>query len=333
MSESQTMTVVRIGERCSGKHVGVPNELIGKAAPDSLLVLGWLVGHSDNYRGSVSEATIAKVFGIGNKRAARIIDDLEQAGFCATIQQRIGGELKWMRLATLFPDELAIQIEHGVILGVSEVKLKRQPDGSYSQVGVAGGHRPHRKTRRDPPQNAVTPTAKRGDSKEYKPSYKQDNKPSSLDATASLSDLVTMWNLLESQGLVHGKHNPDKLAPGVEKSYDKLTRHPSLKHIRKALGDLNAVYAKIAAAEGLRKDGKPKTWFTLKKLLSETGASGEHVAIMLMDGSYDREFNHTTGTGTNGTSKGSRNGRHGGTVQPQAGRIRSRDFDPEIEKC
>ena len=146
---ANTMKVIRIGDRDLGTgYIGVPSGMLDSGLKiDAMFVLGWLVGHQDQYQGSVSEATIAKTFHIGKNKASRIIDDLEGAGFTATRQERTTtGELRWFRLVTFDPDELARQLESDSLSGMMYDSLAKNDDGTYTRNATP-------KQRRLPPRN------------------------------------------------------------------------------------------------------------------------------------------------------------------------------------
>jgi hypothetical protein len=156
-------------------------------------------------------------------------------------------------------------------------------------------------------------------------------KTDTSSAAAPLDDLVAMWNLLQTEGLVAGRQlNPGALSAAIESDYDKLTRYPSLQFLAKALGDADAVYQAIKAAKFLRRDGEPVKWFTFRALLSGKNQSGNHYAMTLMDGGYEEE--KTSGNGTSGSSESGRDRGRGGAVRSQNGRIQTSGRDVKSER-
>lgn len=325
---SSTMQLYKVGSVGGDQFVKIPNELARSQVltGTAFKLLACLLSHDNSFRQSVAVIPLCEYFKEGKSAIRSAIDLLEKHGYMVTKHVVFPGEItaRWVRFVTHDPEllsgDITFQPDMIIRLGSNKVTIKEPTDDTVRKSDHVAKNDTVRKSDHDTVRKSACPsyTEKNKGEKQLSLDAKEASEPPEL-----LLTFVKMWTLLESKGLVYGKHDPQKLAPGVLKSFDKFMNWPSLKHVRLALSDLSAVYNKIANAKGLRENGKPKTWFTLKKLLSETGGSGEHVAISLMDGRYDNEFKYT---GTNGRIQGERGAGHGDAVRSPAARVRNRDY-------
>lgn len=320
---ARTMKVYKAGEYEGSDYVRVPNCLPRTCdlSGTEFKVLCFMLSHKNGFSGSVSVAAMLPHFKEGKGAINRAINQLEKLGFMDKVHAVFPGEktARWIRFVThdpkfldgpvRFNDDMVYSRESGKVLRF-DTYLKSASIDTDSYPKSASDSYP-KSASLSYTEKAILENTSSSDKK--------------MSPDAALVKFIKMWNLLESRGHVTGTYDVDKPTSLLLEAFDNYQRFPSLKHVREALSDLDAVYVAIEKAAFLKdSNGKPKRWFTLEALLTDKAKKpgSKYYALNLMGGRYE----HGREAGTNGRSQGERGAGHGDAVRSSAARVRNRDY-------